>query len=195
MQEQLILWLTFELSDLCSTCYTLARNSVFLKGHLAKNPLKAVIISKSIKPYRVRYGFLSFLRMYCNKNERSQEHSCQHREPWKKGKTNQAGMFLALSFAGRGCSTPGTGSCPGSPLSPYLGEAAGHCPLAPARRRVRLGRASQPRDFIQLGRGAEITSQWSLKHPSAHREQRRTRRGQRHCPAGARFGVEKQLFG
>lgn len=81
MQQQLTLRLTFERKELCIACYTLARNLVFLKHHLEKNPCKAVITSNSIKPYRVCYGFLRFLRMYRNKNETSQEHSCQHREP------------------------------------------------------------------------------------------------------------------
>lgn len=78
--------LAFKLKELCIACYALARNLVFLKGHLEKNPCKAAIISRSIKPYRVRYGFLSFLWMYCNENESSQEHSCQHHEPGKKEK-------------------------------------------------------------------------------------------------------------
>lgn len=57
----------------------------FLKGHFEEPPQsKATAIPSSTQPYRVRYGFLRFLRVHRDEDERSQEHSCQHHEPGKK---------------------------------------------------------------------------------------------------------------
>lgn len=114
--------------------YTSARNLVFLKGHLEKNPCKAVIISNSIGPYRVRYGFLSFLRMYGNEDEGGQEHGCQHREPRERGQQMRWERF----------SGPRAGRCSG----PYLAGRPGRAPLSGEQR----GLAAPP-GLIQLRGG------------------------------------------
>lgn len=77
-------------------------------------------------------------------------------------------MLLAASFAGRGCSTPGYGSGPGpapGSTEPLPGRGGQALPARSRKERVRLGRASQPRDFIQLGEGGGNTQSVEFKTP------------------------------
>lgn len=99
----------------------------------------------------------------------------------RKEKQMKQECFERAPFAGRGCSTPGTGSgaAPAHPARTW--ERQPRSARCSRKRRVRLGRASQPGDFIQLGERGGNNQSMEFKTPQRSR--------QRH-----RFGTERWLF-